>query len=129
MPRSVPRIPTRAETLVAIEARDHVTRCTTCSKPLLGELGDATGRCVSCTVRNARAVACSCGFLYEGEACTCTGVCRSEVHEALKLDEAAWSALAYRGHQDAYDDEGTILEVRNCSCGSTIHRPIAQEAA
>ncbi len=34
--------------------------------------------------------------------------------------EAEWLELSYVGEQPACDGEGTVLELRNCSCGSTI---------
>lgn len=47
-------------------------------------------------------------------------------HEALKQDEARWSALEYRGLQRTYDEPGfpTHLELRNCECGTTLGRPV-----
>jgi hypothetical protein len=52
----------------------ELVRCSACDKPLLdaerGEV-DQQGRCCLCQWRNARPVSCECGFLYEGEACTC----------------------------------------------------------
>jgi hypothetical protein len=51
--------------------------------------------------------------------------CDVEVHELLKLDDAAWSALELLGYQswpaDGYEPEERF-EVRNCSCGSTLYR-------
>lgn len=44
-------------------------RCSVCEKPLLGEQADATGRCETCTARNAYTVTCGCGFLYADETC------------------------------------------------------------
>lgn len=43
-------------------------------------------------------------------------------HKAVKLDEAAWLALEYVGIQDP--DTEWALELRNCSCGSTLCRKV-----
>lgn len=50
-------------------------------------------------------------------------------HEAIKRDEAAWSAFEPVGIQPSYDEHGTQLELRNCSCHTTLCRPIRKEAA
>lgn len=50
--------------------------------------------------------------------------CTTESHEQLKADPVAWAALPYRGMQDTYDDEGTVLELRNCRCNSTLCKPV-----
>jgi DNA-directed RNA polymerase subunit RPC12/RpoP len=70
----------------------HVTglslaRCATCAKPLLDESPDAAGRCVQCSARNAREVAC-CGFVYEDEAHVhmCFGCCREFPANELAVD-------------------------------------------
>lgn len=46
-------------------------------------------------------------------------------HAALKADAAAWSQLDLVGHQytpagDAPDEPAFTLELRNCTCGSTL---------
>jgi len=53
-------------------------------------------------------------------------VCSPLVHEALKLDDAAWSALVRIGAMPDEDDDGRpfVLELRNCPCGSTLAREI-----
>lgn len=51
-------------------------------------------------------------------------LCRAGLdHQQLKLDDAAWALLDYVGVL-ALDDPP--LELRNCPCGSTIARPVAQ---
>ena len=58
-------------------------------------------------------------------------VCPPEVHEAIKRDEAAWSALPFPrgGHgMETYDDAPGApqwLETRNCTCNSTLYKPMA----
>lgn len=54
--------------------------------------------------------------------------CTSESHETLKADPVA-SALPYRGMQETYDDDGTVLELRNCRCNSTLCKPVAREVS
>lgn len=52
-----------------------------------------------------------------------TTCCTVAHHEALKLNAAAWSALELIGVQEieAFEDEPAgALELRNCSCGSTL---------
>lgn len=44
-------------------------------------------------------------------------------HQAVKLDEAAWQALEYVGIQDP--DTEWALELRNCTCGSTLARKVS----
>lgn len=46
-------------------------------------------------------------------------------HEALKKDDAAWAKLEYVGRQLSEDDDGNDywLELRDCTCGSTLARP------
>lgn len=46
-------------------------------------------------------------------------------HEALKEDDAQWNDLAYVGRQMSWDDDDNEmwLELRNCTCGSTLARP------
>lgn len=51
-------------------SRPVLLRCSTCDRPLLGATPDPQGRCSTCSERNARTVDC-CGFLYEGETCSC----------------------------------------------------------
>lgn len=51
--------------------------------------------------------------------------CPVETHEEMKRDEIAWRAMRLVGVQDiAADDHGPAerLELRNCSCGSTLAR-------
>ena len=48
-------------------------------------------------------------------------------HEAVKLSDAAWSELTYRGLQNTYDDVDSVLELRNCHCGTTLARPLVLE--
>jgi hypothetical protein len=68
--RSIEREPSYTPTHRTPRMSIALHRCSTCSKPLLSELPDATGRCVSCHERDARASTC-CGFLYAGETCEC----------------------------------------------------------
>lgn len=51
-------------------------------------------------------------------------VCPSHVHDAIKLDDVRWSALAYVGILPDVDDDDrpAPLELRNCPCGSTLAR-------
>lgn len=44
--------------------------------------------------------------------------CTIESHNAQKLDLKHWETLHFVGYQE-YDDEFR-LELRNCSCGSTL---------
>jgi len=48
-------------------------------------------------------------------------VCPREVHEALKRDEPRFRALPHVGFQN--DGLGGVLELRNCTCGSTLGAP------
>jgi hypothetical protein len=52
--------------------------------------------------------------------------CRSGFdHEALKRNDAAWALLDYVGLDPLGVEVGLpTLELRNCSCGSTIARPV-----
>ena len=45
-------------------------------------------------------------------------------HNALKRDPAAWAALEWVGVQPAYDGLGTVLHMRNCTCGSTLCKTV-----
>ena len=49
-------------------------------------------------------------------------------HAALKRDRQAWAKLKYVGVQKDEDDEGNdcSLEMRDCSCGSTLCVPVAE---
>lgn len=46
-------------------------------------------------------------------------------HDALKLDDAAWEKLDYVGRTEGYDEDENEcwLELRNCTCKSTLARP------
>ncbi len=51
-----------------------------------------------------------------------------EYHESLKLDESAWSELRYVGIQHFPAEDGAPderLELRNCTCGSTLARRLS----
>lgn len=53
-------------------------------------------------------------------------------HRTVKLDDAAWSALAYVGMQHIEADEdgpAETLEIRNCGCGTSLARTIATARA
>lgn len=53
--------------------------------------------------------------------------CTVAIHEAIKLDDAAWIALPLRGVQLGY---GLDLELRDCpKCRSTLAREIGEESA
>ena len=53
--------------------------------------------------------------------------CSPAIHEALKTDPAAWAALALKGVlQLDEEDPSDALELRNCECGSTLARPLAE---
>jgi hypothetical protein len=57
-----------------------------------------------------------------------TAVCPESVHEALKLDDAAWSRLESRGTCSIdYNDGGppAHFSVRNCTCRSTLYKRIS----
>lgn len=49
-------------------------------------------------------------------------VCTRESHEALKRDRSVWASLQLIGYQETETDDGqpASLEMRNCSCGSTL---------
>jgi hypothetical protein len=52
--------------------------------------------------------------------------CTAGHHEALKLDDRRWTALELIGVQVIEGDEADPeerLELRNCTCGSTLARP------
>lgn len=52
-------------------------------------------------------------------------LCRAGLdHQQLKLDDAAWALLDYVGVL-RLDPEDAPLELRNCPCGSTIAREVA----
>ena len=54
--------------------------------------------------------------------------CTIESHEAIKQDQAAWERLTFvkHWHLEADGDEpAEVLELRNCSCGSTLAKRIA----
>lgn len=48
-------------------------------------------------------------------------------HDELRTNDTAWSLLPYVGRQSAYDGEGTVLEMRNCKCRSTLCREIRRD--
>lgn len=52
--------------------------------------------------------------------------CPAEDHDRMRASNAVWSGLEHVGYQD--DGEGGKLELRNCWCGGTISRPVADEA-
>ncbi len=55
--------------------------------------------------------------------------CTKADHEALKLDDSRWHAIRLDGvqHVEAFDGEPAYsLEVRTCSCGSTLARRITK---
>lgn len=49
-------------------------------------------------------------------------------HELLKRNDRAWALLESRGIQQAFDehDESMQLELRNCTCNSTLAREVAK---
>lgn len=51
-------------------------------------------------------------------------MCTNESHALLKRSALAWSALEYVGTMPAYDGLGSLLEMRNCTCGSTLGKTI-----
>ena len=54
-----------------------------------------------------------------------TTTCTMEAHEEIKLSPTRWAALQRIGVQvlEAYEDEPEErLELRNCTCGSTLCR-------
>jgi hypothetical protein len=53
--------------------------------------------------------------------------CSQESHDLLLLSPQ-WSSLEPAGIQPTYDEPGQpqFLELRNCSCGSTLARPVEQ---
>lgn len=52
--------------------------------------------------------------------------CPAEDHDRMRASNAVWSGLEHVGYQD--DGAGGRLELRNCWCGGTISRPVADEA-
>ena len=50
-------------------------------------------------------------------------------HDEMKLDPTTWSQLPFVGLQKTYDKPGqpNYLELRNCTCGSTLCLPITKE--
>jgi hypothetical protein len=52
------------------------------------------------------------------------GVHGAASHADLRADEARWNALALVGIQDCYElrEPGDVIELRNCTCGSTLGR-------
>lgn len=57
----------------------------------------------------------------EQEQCDAHGICG---HERLRADEDRWIALAFVGIQEcgALREPDDIIELRNCTCGSTLGR-------
>lgn len=53
-------------------------------------------------------------------------VCSQAEHDAIKADDARWLSLEYVGMQPTYDEPGQPQEdeLRNCTCGSTLNRPV-----
>lgn len=49
--------------------------------------------------------------------------CPQETHDRMRNDDVTWPQLAIVGYQD--DGAGGRLELRNCPCGGTIARPVA----
>ena len=47
-------------------------------------------------------------------------------HARLRADESRWSTLAFVGIQECYELHD-ILELRNCTCGSTLGRRTTKE--
>lgn len=45
-------------------------------------------------------------------------------HERIRADEAHWNTLTFVGIQDCFGLRGPdeVLELRNCTCGSTLGR-------
>lgn len=41
-------------------------------------------------------------------------------HDAIKADPVAWSKLEPRGLQPLRSDPRRAIELRNCTCGSTL---------
>ena len=52
-------------------------------------------------------------------------ICSLETHQAMKADDRLWLSLKFIGVQDLGD--GERLELRNCSCASTLSRVIGVE--
>lgn len=52
--------------------------------------------------------------------------CPQETHDRMRNDDVTWPQLAIVGYQD--DGAGGKLELRNCPCGGTIARPVAEGA-
>ena len=57
----------------------------------------------------------------QSEARRVSSCCPARAHDAIRLDDARWSALPIAGYQD--DGAGGWLTLRNCHCGGTIARP------
>jgi hypothetical protein len=59
------------------------------------------------------------------------GMCTKARHDAIKADATAFSKLELAGIQNVGAGEGEPafqLELRNCSCGSTLARRILEPA-
>lgn len=50
-------------------------------------------------------------------------------HDAIKADPVAWSKLDYRGLQRLRSDPRHAIELRNCTCGSTLGIRVPVEVA
>lgn len=54
-------------------------------------------------------------------------MCTRESHERAKRDTSTWLAMEYAGRQHIEADEtgpAETLELRNCTCGSTLCREV-----
>lgn len=50
-----------------------------------------------------------------------------EIHQRLRDDGVRWNALPFVGIQHGAADLSYVLELRNCTCGSTLGRRIQEE--
>lgn len=50
------------------------------------------------------------------------------LHAQVRQDAARWTALPYVGIQHGAADLSYVLELRDCTCGSTLSRRVQEEA-
>jgi hypothetical protein len=55
--------------------------------------------------------------------------CTIAKHDAIRADDARWSTLPVLGYQRDVEDPAFDLEMRTCSCGSTLCRFVGRKAA
>jgi len=50
------------------------------------------------------------------------------IHQRLRRDERRWQKLPLVGFQHYDADEDVVVELRNCSCGSTLGRRVRRQS-